>query len=102
MADPFPVTVIIRHSRENPRKCSVFPLKGRLDLHFTAYPSRPPFSLDGYVRLAAVGQPLSDADRDSGILLLDGSWRWASVMNRDYPDVPARSLIGFQTAYPRA
>jgi pre-rRNA-processing protein TSR3 len=35
------------------------------------------------------------------LLLLDGSWRWAAVMNRDFLDVPPRSLQGYRTAYPR-
>jgi pre-rRNA-processing protein TSR3 len=57
--------------------------------------------LEGYVRLAAEGPALSPADRDSGILLLDGSWRWAGAMTRAFEHVPPRSLQGYQTAYPR-
>jgi len=53
------------------------------------------------VRLAAEGEELSERDAGSGVLLLDGSWRWATVMNRDFLDVPARSLHGYRTAYPR-
>jgi pre-rRNA-processing protein TSR3 len=96
-----PPTVIVRHSRENPRKCSVIPLRGRPDIVFLTYPveDRPP--LDGYVRLAAEGPPLSLADAEKGVLLLDGSWRWAAAMTRDFVDVPARSLHGWRTAYPR-
>ncbi len=96
-----PPTVIVRHWRENPRKCSVLPLRGRPDLIFLPYPvkKRPP--LDGYVRLAADGPPLTAADGVSGLLLLDGSWRWAAAMTRDFEEVPPRSLHGWQTAYPR-
>lgn len=36
-----------------------------------------------------------------GILLLDGSWRWATPMNRDFAHISPRSLTGIQTAYPR-
>jgi pre-rRNA-processing protein TSR3 len=57
--------------------------------------------LTGYVRLAAEGPELSLSDVDAGLLLLDGSWRWAENMTRDFQDVPPRSLHGFQTAYPR-
>ena len=94
-------TVIVRHSHENPRKCSVLPLRGRPDLVFLNYPvkARPP--LDGYVRLSAKGPPLSAADADKGLLLLDGSWRWAAAMTRDFADVEPRSLHGYRTAYPR-
>ncbi len=97
----FPPTVIVRHTHENPRKCSVLPLRGRPDVVFLTYPvkARPP--LGGYVRLAAEGPALSAADADKGILLLDGSWRWAAAMTRDFEDVPPRSLSGWRTAYPR-
>ena len=96
-----PVTVIVRHSHENPRKCSVLPLRGRPDLVFLHYPvtRRPP--LDCYVRLAAEGPPLSAEDTECGLLLLDGSWRWAASMTRDFADVPPRSLSGWRTSYPR-
>ncbi len=96
-----PVTVIVRHPKENPKKCSVYPLKGRADLEFHTHPVRKPLALDGYVRLAAEGPPLSEADRACGILLLDGSWRWADSMTSAYEHVPPRSLSGYRTAYPR-
>jgi pre-rRNA-processing protein TSR3 len=41
------------------------------------------------------------ADTASGLLLLDGSWRYADAMTREFLDVPARSLSGWKTAYPR-
>lgn len=96
-----PVTIIVRHPAENPKKCSVYPLKGRPDVVFLPYPParRPP--LDGYIRLAAEGPPLSRDDAEAGVLLLDGSWRWAGAMERDFADVPPRSLSGWKTAYPR-
>jgi pre-rRNA-processing protein TSR3 len=97
----YPPTLIVRHTHENPRKCSVFPLRGRPDLVFLNYPvaRRPP--LHGYLRLAADGPELSPADASAGLLLLDGSWRWAAAMTRDFADVPPRSLHGWRTAYPR-
>jgi pre-rRNA-processing protein TSR3 len=97
----YPPTVIVRHSHENPRKCSILPLRSRADVVFLQHPvaRRPP--LEGYVRLAAEGEPLSAADAACGLLLLDGSWRWADAMTRDFLDVPPRSLRGFRTAYPR-
>jgi pre-rRNA-processing protein TSR3 len=101
MASTFPITVIIRHPRENPRKCSVLPLRGRPDILFLKHPVPEPPDLGGYVRLAAEGPELSAADAGCGLLLLDGSWRWAEVMNQSFLQVPARSLGGFQTAYPR-
>jgi pre-rRNA-processing protein TSR3 len=101
MNERFPPTVVVRHPHENPRKCSILPLQGRPDLIFLNYPvkDRPP--LEGYVRLAVDGPELSIADAGCGLLLLDGSWRWAGSMTRDFADVPPRSLHGWQTAYPR-
>jgi pre-rRNA-processing protein TSR3 len=101
MTSPFPPTIIVRHKAENPRKCSVYPLRGRDDLLFLNYPTaqRPP--LGGYIRLAAEGPELSPADAGAGVLLLDGSWRWAETMTKAYIDVPPRSLHGWKTAYPR-
>jgi pre-rRNA-processing protein TSR3 len=101
MKHNYPVTLIFRHPRENPRKCSILPLRERPDLLFLTYPVRTRPPLEGYVRLAAEGPPLSVEDADRGLLLLDGSWRWASEMTRAFLDVPPRSLQGFRTAYPR-
>src|SRR4051794_34304230 len=96
------VTIIVRHPKENPKKCSVLPLKGRPDLRFYTYPLAQPLDLDGYIRLAAEGPALSEADRDAGLLLLDGSWRWAQAMTAAFTHVPPRSLGGYRTAYPRS
>ncbi len=101
MTVAFPPTIIVRHPRENPRKCSVLPLKGRADLVFLGYPVRHRPVLDGYLRLAAEGPALTPADNGMGVLLLDGSWRWADAMTRAFVDVPPRSLSGWKTAYPR-
>ncbi len=97
----FPVTVIVRSLHENPKKCSVLPLRGRADLLFLTYPvkDRPP--LEGYIRLAAEGEPLTAAGAGCGLLLLDGSWRRADAMTRAFADIPPRSLSGYRTAYPR-
>ena len=97
----FPVTIIVRHPKENPKKCSVLPLKGRPDVRLLGYPVRQLPPLEGYVRLATDGPELSLADAAAGVLLLDGSWRWAAAMTRDFADVPPRSLSGWRTAYPR-
>ncbi len=96
-----PPTIIVRHPKENPRKCSVLPLRGRGDLVFLNYPVSEQPLLTGYVRLAADGPELSSEDADSGLLLLDGSWSWAEKMIRAFEMVPPRSLHGYHTAYPR-
>jgi pre-rRNA-processing protein TSR3 len=68
---------------------------------FFSYPLDRPLDLTGYVRLAALAPVLTSADASAGILLLDGSWNRASAMNRAFTHVPPRSLVGYQTAYPR-
>jgi pre-rRNA-processing protein TSR3 len=97
----FPPTIVVRHTKENPKKCSILPIKGRPDVVFFNYPLTKTPETTNYVRLAADGPPLSSADRDRGILLLDGSWRSAGGMTRDFLHVEPRSLSGYVTAYPR-
>lgn len=101
MNDEFPPTIIVRSPRENPRKCSVLPLQGRPDILFFTYPVDRDLELAGYLRLAAEGPLLTAADAPAGILLLDASWNRASAMNKAFAHVPPRSLVGYQTAYPR-
>src|ERR1700737_4734686 len=101
MTTSFPPAVIVRHGHENKKKCTVWPLRGRPGLVFVSYPVTVRPDLGGYVRLAADGPELSAADAAAGVLLLDGSWRWAAAMTRDFADVPPRSLHGYRTAYPR-
>jgi pre-rRNA-processing protein TSR3 len=96
-----PITIIVRHPRENPKKCSVLPLQGRAEVQFLPYPTLDRPSFAGYIRLAADGPELSLADAGRGILLLDGSWRSSSKMVAHFEDVTPRSLHGWKTAYPR-
>jgi pre-rRNA-processing protein TSR3 len=96
-----PKTIIVRHPRERVQKCSVWPLRHRDDLIFLEYPVTTPLELSGYVRLAVDGPPLAEADAGHGLLVLDGSWRWAEVMTKAFAHVPPRSLSGWKTAYPR-
>jgi len=94
-------TVIVVHPRENRAKCSVEPLRTVPGFEFWTFPKRGPQSIDGYVRLGIGGPLLTAADRARGLLLLDGTWRLAEKMERDYTAVPVRSLLPWQTAYPR-
>ncbi|MGF1583236.1 MAG: hypothetical protein ACFCD0_28275 [Gemmataceae bacterium] len=98
----FPITVIVRHPKERKTRCTVIQLKGRPDILIRNYPVRKRPPLEGYVRLCEDGPPLSEADKDCGILLLDSSWRRVEPMVTAFSDVPPRSLLGYQTAFPRA
>ncbi len=95
-------TIIVVHPKENRAKCSLEPLRGRPDLQFVTFSAKRLVELSGdYVRLAVDGPPLTEGDADKGILLIDGTWRHAVRMNASFSRFPARSIHGFQTAYPR-
>ena len=99
----YPPTVIIVHRRENRKKCSVEPLRGRNGFQFSQFRSNMPVNLpEGkYVRLGIGGPLLSPVDSPLGLLVLDGTWRWAEAMEAQYQHVPIRSLPTWHTAYPR-
>lgn len=95
-------TILIRHRRENLKKCSLLGLEDHPDLLFFTYPKDPWPDLSSYLLLKVGAPPLSLADRTQGLLLLDGTWRLAAVMERQCPTIEARSLpLHFRTAYPR-
>lgn len=103
-ASTFPPTIVLVHEKERPSKCSVRPLWGKPGFRFHYWPLHPNVptpDLRGYVRLAVDAPPLTLADAESGLLILDGTWRYAERMEREYADVPARGLPPVVTAYPR-
>jgi len=100
-APPLPTWIIV-HPRENRKKCSVEPLRGRPDFHFANYHTkRPQFPPSGYFRLGLGGPLLTPADRDCGLLILDATWRLAERMEQTYSEYPVRSIPEWKTAYPR-
>jgi len=98
-------TIILRHRKENLKKCSLRGLESREDLQFFTYPKDPLPSLENYLLLSLEGEPLSAKDREKGIFLIDGTWKYAQVMERSLkePHLFERRSLGaeFQTAYPR-
>jgi pre-rRNA-processing protein TSR3 len=98
----FPPTIIVVHPREKRSKCTVEPLRDRAGFIFWTFPDVGTESLNDYVRLGIGGPLLSSADRDRGLLVLDGTWRLADRMEKFFRDVPLRSLPSVTTAYPRA
>lgn len=118
-----PPTIIVVHPKERRSKCSVQHLRGREGFVFWNYPKRDPVGpavadatghsapnpeprqaqpdLRDYVRLGFGGPVIAPADADRGLLILDGTWRWAESMEPDFADLPVRSLPDLQTAYPR-
>lgn len=96
-------TVIVRHRRENLKKCSLRGLENRPDLTFYTYPVDRLPDLSTFLLLKVGAPPLTRTDRDKGLLLIDGTWRLAQVMEKQLPQkLEARSLPGsYRTAYPR-
>lgn len=110
----FSTTYIIRHARENLKKCSLAPLERTQEnlekFIFFTYPCcvqgkevLPCF--DNHVILDIEGEPLSERDATKGIILIDATWRLACKMLKNIPQLaplPRRSFPkGFKTAYPR-
>ncbi|MBS0626141.1 MAG: hypothetical protein JSS32_08840 [Verrucomicrobia bacterium] len=95
--------LILRHRRENLKKCSLSGLEGRSDLSFFTYPVDPLPDLTGVLLLKVGAPPLTRADAGRKLLLIDGTWRLAAVMEKQLPmKLEERSLPdGWRTAYPR-
>ncbi|NGX38731.1 MAG: hypothetical protein KR126chlam1_00041 [Chlamydiae bacterium] len=101
--DQFLPTIILRHRKENLKKCSLRGLEKRSDIRFYSYPlAEEQPDLSAYVVLSMDGPPLTANDRDKGIFLIDGTWRYAEKMGRSIhgPNL-VRSLPSVRTAYPR-
>jgi pre-rRNA-processing protein TSR3 len=96
-------TIIVRHRRENRKKCSLTPLETRDDCLFFNYPQAVLPDLSSHIVLKIDAPPLSIEDARYGLLILDGTWRLAAAMEKSLPqNAIARSLPGnFRTAYPR-
>jgi pre-rRNA-processing protein TSR3 len=99
----FPPTIILRHKRENLKKCSLKGLETREDFRFFTYPKDQLPETSKYLLLAMDGTPLTKEDNQYGMILLDGTWRYAEKMQKTLPSAQFRRSIpqGFQTAYPR-
>lgn len=98
-----PPTIIVVHPRENRRKCSVEPLRGQPGFEFHTFSGQQPLGLNPaqHVRLGLGGPLLSPTDLPQGLVILDGTWRWAAAMEKVYTAIPVRSLPPWKTAYPR-
>ncbi len=101
----FPPTIILRHRKENLKKCSLRGLEERPDFQFFTYPNDKLPDLSGYFLLTLNAPVLEESDRNLGIFLIDGTWNYAEVMERQLQKphrFERRSLPSdFLTAYPR-
>lgn len=101
-----PQTLIIRHRRENLKKCSLRGLETREDLLFYRYPVKAPLNLEGYIYIQMGAPPLTKQDGNHSLLFLDATWKLAKKMEKTLqPNLSKcvrRSIPpGYVTAYPR-
>jgi len=95
-------TIILRHRKENLKKCSLRGLEARDDMIFYTYPKEKPVIPEKTVLLHMDGKQLSKEDGDAALFLIDSTWKYAPVMERSLPPMEKRSLpAGYRTAYPR-
>ena len=99
-------TIVIRHKKENLKKCSLRGLENRPDFLFFSYPLQqiPPYT--DYILLSVEAEEeLSIADHHSGLLVLDATWKYAGHMENNLPftkELKQRRLPkNITTAYPR-
>lgn len=103
----YPPTIIIRHRRENLKKCSLTGLECRKDFHFMTYPLEKKLIATEYLLLTVDEKAplLSKKDQERGLLFLDATWRLAGKMEANISELTyleKRTLPqGFLTAYPR-
>ena len=99
----FPSTVVLRHRRENLKKCSLTGLESREDFKFYTYPRDIVPPLESYIMLCLDAPPLTAEDSAHGLFILDATWRYADTMMRQVTgQLIKRSLPGdWRTAYPR-
>lgn len=101
-------TIILRHRKENLKKCSLRGLEDRQDLEFLTYPQKLPSSLENYVMLHLENDDtpeLSLSDASCGLFLIDSTWNYEPVIHEALKKkytLSYRSLPkNFITAYPR-
>ena len=98
---PISCLIIVRRG-ENRAQCSIQPLRGTPGLDFRYYPLRQKPDLSRFILLAPDAPPLTSADSDRPLLLLDANWHHAGKMRKSVEPVEARSIPpGWRTSYPR-
>ncbi len=101
-----PPTVIIRHRKENRKKCSLRGLDERQDFIFYHWPAPEIPQLKDYFYLDMEGPPLSQEEAHLGLLAIDGTWLRAEKMTKQLTPLlqtlkPRSIPATFRTAYPR-
>lgn len=98
-------TLIIRHRRENLKKCSLRGLEKKEEFTFLSYPLKNLPNLDSTIILTVDAPPLTKEDSQYNLLLIDATWALAEKMIKGMQldrHPLKRSLPGhYRTAYPR-
>lgn len=101
-----PLTYILRHRKENLRKCSLTGLETREDLRFYTYPTDLLPPLGEVTLLSLEGPTLSPIDSARPLFLVDGTWKYAEKMTKMLPThttwIPRTLPSCYRTAYPRS
>ncbi len=94
---------LVISQKESPRKCTLTPF--RRDPRFRVHWFNPfrPVPVAGGVLLHPDGPPLAPAEVEAGLILVDGSWRYAARMVKNLVGtfVPRSLPPGLATAYVR-
>lgn len=97
-------TFILRHRRENIKKCSLRGLEGKDNFCFLTYPKITTIDYPNLIVLTHHAPVLSKVDIGT-LLLLDGTWKLAELMQKNIilpSSAVFRSIPSiFRTAYPR-
>ncbi|MEI6242650.1 MAG: hypothetical protein WCP39_04505 [Chlamydiota bacterium] len=99
-------TIIIRHRKENRKKCTLTCLESRADFTFITYPFLESPELTSYCILQMGAPVLTQEDPIAGICLIDATWNYAEKIGKilacKNPNLTYRSLPpSTRTAYPR-
>ncbi len=98
-------TIIIRHRKENLKKCSLRGLEKNKKILFYSYPNEIVHlpDLSKYILLKMGAPELKIADNKKGLLLIDSTWNYLDKILKIIPDgIETRSLPkSYISAYPR-
>lgn len=95
--------IVIRHPKENIKKCSLRFLHDKDGFEFHKANDNFSFDATGCILLEIDAPPITEDDKGKPILLLDSTWRLLpKIRNKVYGNYIARSIPpSVKTAYPR-
>jgi pre-rRNA-processing protein TSR3 len=96
-------TIIIRHKKENLKKCSLKGLEENKNFCFFTYPKDILPDLSNYILLKMDSPILTFQDSQKPLLLIDSTWKYLDKILKVIPkNIEYRSLPkNFISAYPR-